>query len=388
MSLGCRGFGFTLCGVVAGSLVFASFFSVFLPDLFGLRQAQAQDSSETAGDALRQKFSEYANQCLTELSGKNPIAFPKRFQCIDGPILPISQKGVPIPADTPADSKYFTDKTACDKPPILDISRGGIGQCVPNSRLQVRQVEQQDVDQKDWPYYALLCRNYKYRSLAEEKIKPEYDDIAMIVYSPANKKTCFFQRLSDPNLTAFTVSGSAFAPQQAIPGTDIPSPFEAGADAFWDKPSVVEQINCAQCHDANPYVRTPYAYQVTINKTDSLPRRSSGEAYEIVALDHFGASWKQYHGYFDIQPRKTGEEGACVTCHSLGLGNSSGSFTDYSAGKLAPNQLDTGEFDNTHWMPPRARPTSWSKNYDSSVKKLQACNATPDAKGCNKKMLH
>lgn len=360
---------------------------LFCLQIFGVldfRGAEAQQDPDAENVEL--KFDKYAEQCLDDLEDGNDITLPPVLQCADGPILPITFKGAPIPADTAGDSKNFTDKTECDKPPLLDISRGKIGQCVPNSRLQVRQAEQKGVDQKDKPYYALLCRNYIYRSLDDQKVKPEYDDVAMIVYSPRNKKTCFFQRLSDTTLSAFPVSESAFAPQATISGKDIPSPFEAGAATFWDKPKVVKDINCARCHDANPFVRSPYAFQVA-NGADKLPPRRTGEAYGIVALDHFGKDWKKYHGYFDLADKKLKGEGACVSCHSLGLGFESGNFTDYSAGKLAPNQYDNG-FPDTHWMPPGANPGTWAANYDASVKKVQACNADQDGAGCNKTLLH
>jgi hypothetical protein len=129
----------------------------------------------------------------------------------------------------------------------------------------------------------------------------------------------------------------------------------------------------------------PYAYQVMGDK-NKLPARKFGQAYDIVDLDYFGEDWKEYHAYFDIGPREKGKIGACLSCHSLGLGLSSGDFTNYSAGELAPNQLDSDDFKLTHWMPPGAQKETWKKDYDTSVSALAACNK--DSKSCKSVPLH
>ncbi len=312
----------------------------------------------------------YAKECMKELSENEtkPIVFPELLQCADGAILPIEQDGVPIPAQTPSNASNFTNKTECDSPPLLEISRGGIGQCVPNSRLRVTRVEQKKVEEKDWPYYALLCRNYRYRSRDSQELNPEYDDVAMVVYSPISNKTCFFQRLAKTQIRDVRQERSSFAAVEALPGKNIASPFSSDADKFWDNPNVVEDINCARCHDANPFVRSPYAHQVTKDPSNKLPGRQFGQAYVIFYLDHFGDKWKQFHGYFNINDRVKGKPGACLVCHSLGAGFSSGLFTEYSAGKLAPGQLNSSTFPRTHWMPPGAIKDTWDSDYLGSVR--------------------
>ncbi|MBR0695074.1 hypothetical protein [Bradyrhizobium lablabi] len=331
----------------------------------------------------------YAQACMNELTenGSKPITFPPVLQCADGPILPITQDSVAIPAQTSADGSMFTDTTKCDRPPLLDISSGGIGQCVPNSRLRVTQVPQTSVEAKDKPYYALLCRNYQYRSLDSQALNPEYDDVAMIVYSPLNHKTCFFQRLANTQIRDLPQEKSAFAAIEALPGKDIPSPFSSNADTFWDNPDVVKRINCARCHDANPFVRSPYAFQVT-KDANKLPNRTFGEAYAIFHLDQFGAEWKKYHAYFKIEDHSYGTPGACLNCHNLGPGFSSGDFTEYSAGKLAPGQLDSTTFTLTHWMPPGANKDTWETRFRASVKAMLACNADPAKDNCKRVDLH
>jgi hypothetical protein len=331
----------------------------------------------------------YAKACMKELSqdGTKPIDFPPVLQCADGPILPITKNAVEIPAKTAGDSSNFTAKTECDRPPLLDISEGNIGQCVPNSRLQVKQVKQAGVEEKDRPYYALLCRNYQYRSLDSQDINPEYDDVAMVVFSPLNHKTCFFQRFADTQIRGVKREKSAFAKIEALPGKNIASPFSDDAEKFWDTPDVIKDVNCAECHDANPFVRSPYAFQVTRGE-NSLPDRKSDRAYSIFYLDEFGAGWKKPHAYFDIKERKFGEPGACLECHNLGPGFSSGDFTQYSAGTLAPGQLDSTTYTLTHWMPPGASKDNWETRFRASVDAMADCNANPEKPSCKKEDLH
>jgi hypothetical protein len=331
----------------------------------------------------------YAKACMKELSQNEtkPITFPTVLQCADGDILPITQKNVDIPAKTKSDGSNFTAKTECDRPPLLLLEKGSIGQCVPNSRLRVTQVPQQGVEENDRPYYALLCRNYAYRSLDSQATNPEYDDIAMIVYSPQNHKTCFFQRFADAQIRGVKQERSAFAKIEALPGKDIASPFSANADKFWDGPTVVQDINCAQCHDANPFVRSPYAFQVA-KGTNKLPDRKLDRGYSIFYLDEFGVDWKKYHAYFNIQGHGKGTPGACLECHSLGPGLSSGNFTRYSSGTLAPGQLNSSTYALTHWMPPGANKDTWEKDFRAAVDEMTACNAKPEKPSCKKQDLH
>ena len=122
-------------------------------------------------------------------------------------------------------------------------------------------------------------------------------------------------------------------------------------------------------------------------KTNCLTR-TFGQAYAIFYLDQFGTDWKKYHAYFDIEERETGKPGACVTCHSLGPGLSSGNFTQYSAGKLAPGQLNSSTFALTHWMPPGANKDTWETRYRTSVDTIAACNKDPGKAICKRVDLH
>ncbi|MCG8592903.1 MAG: hypothetical protein MI785_00810 [Kiloniellales bacterium] len=78
------------------------------------------------GPAAAQTWSDYIDACKKAVGA---VAVPDKLQCLAGATLPIKRNGVAIPAKTATDSANFTDKTTCDKPPILpDVEDGGIGQ--------------------------------------------------------------------------------------------------------------------------------------------------------------------------------------------------------------------------------------------------------------------
>jgi hypothetical protein len=283
------------------------------------------------------------------------------------------------------EKKNFTVDTLCDKPPLLGLA-GNIGQCAPNARLLVKRMG----PEAKGPYFALLCRNYVYRSNAALQLDPVFDDIAMIIHNPDNSQTCFFQRLASTNRYVeplMPIPGKPDLPE--ISGKDVPFPLGPNATPFWEHaPEEVADIGCARCHDANPFVRSPYVLQVLKTpEAMAFPARAYAQAYGIANLDWLDGKnakgWKKYHRYFNVAEaqRKVEKTGACVSCHSLGPGFSSGTFTEYSAGLAAPGQLPGASLGLSHWMPPVAPKDKplWDERYAPSVAFLTACNATPDS---------
>ena len=267
--------------------------------------------------------------------------------------LPIEQDGVPIPAQTPSNASNFTNKTESTVHRCWKFhAAGSVNACrIPGCGLHGK-AEESGRERLALLRAALPQLPVSLAELAGTKSRIRH--VAMVVYSPISNKTCFFQRLAKTQIRDVRQERSSFAAVEALPGKNIASPFSSDADKFWDNPNVVEDINCARCHDANPFVRSPYAHQVTKDPSNKLPGRQFGQAYVIFYLDHFGDKWKQFHGYFNINDRVKGKPGACLVCHSLGAGFSSGLFTEYSAGELAPGQLNSSTFPRTHWMPPGA----------------------------------
>jgi hypothetical protein len=316
--------------------------------------------------AYSKTLEEYVKDCSDGIPEANQI--PEVLQCAEGDILPIKNHGEEIPAKTEEDGKYFNEFTTCDSPPLLPLDFSKIGQCVPNSTLRVTTAGAKT-------YYALLCRNYIYRSADSQRKEPEYDDVAMVVYNSTNKKTCFFQKYGSAKTLGDPQNASAVAPVAAISGT-VPSPFSEKGKTFWEMNKMVE-IRCSQCHDANPFVRTPYVEQVMKDGANRLPSRTYRMAYDIVDIDDF-LEWKSTNAYLVKSGSRNPDEPnlakPCLRCHSLGRGRTSGDFTDYSGGGLAPGQNRSLDFRLTHWMPPEADKDTWEAEYAKAVKAILACS--------------
>jgi len=323
-------------------------------------------------------YDSYKNACVSAIRGNGgPVMMPDRLQCTEGTVLPITQNDNVIPAQHNSDEHRFTSATQCDRPPLLQLNPKN-GQCMPNSTLRVFRVPQEGVDEKDYPYAALLCRNYQFRSADAEKLKPTYDDIAMIVYSPRTTNACFFQKLSDSAAVIRAAAGAepvvAAVADEALSGANVPSPFSPDASGFWLSPKKMEDLTaCTTCHDANPLMRSPYAQQ-SASGAGYFPARRASQAYGVVGLDYFGEAWRKYHQYFAVSGS---DSKTCVTCHSIGPGETSGVFLNYSAGAPAPSQIASAPFDRLHWMPlPLWSGTDqgWHDKYDKSVTKLRVCH--------------
>jgi hypothetical protein len=176
----------------------------------------------------------------------------------------------------------------------------------------------------------------------------------------------------------------------------VPVPLGPNAKPFWEHaPDEVARIGCARCHDANPFVRSPYVFQALKSQgAMDFPSRTYAAAYGIANLDWLDRQnpdgWKTYHRYIEVDKakRKNEESGACLVCHSLGPGFSSGNFTRYSGGVAAPGQLPSNSLALSHWMPPAppADKPTWEKRYAASVQFLTACNADPNS--CKTHSLH
>jgi hypothetical protein len=351
--------------------------------------------------ALALDFDAYAKDCKAAIEGVDAIDFPDVLQCIDGALLPITRDGVVLPADTIADAANFGQGKDCDYPPALALGPDQ-GQCVPNSRLTIARVPQENTDEVDRPVFALLCRNYIYRPAdlpsGKRNLNPEYDDIALIIHSPKNHNTCFFQRLSNTlsharATTEIVEESITFPPVNSISGTDVPSPFSVDGEGFWASPAELrDNLVCSACHDANPFVRTPYIKQARTNLEVWFPTRKRGTPYHIAELDYFGKGWKDKHACFDLKPIGDGEIGRCTKCHSIGPGYSSGALTFWSTGEAAPNQFlpkdGAAAWRATHWMPPGANQANWQKVYWPSVETVRECNLNPFGPGCKTTPLH
>ena len=267
--------------------------------------------------------SEYASGCATEM-GKIP-----QFNCMDGTLLPITVNGV--------DSSSVV--AACDKPIQLGIDSGP---CTPFARLLKLDTGNANV------LTLAICRKYRGSSGPTDS---GFQDIAMIQHNRQTGNTCFFQ--SPVGVEA--------------DGTKVPSPStDASASSpFWLPPSSVRNIHCTNCHDADPFVWSPYVAQVAdVPKWDALGKWNSN------FLDLFGDT---------VQTFKPQDNG-CAKCHRIGSNTCNTFVKDYTVNaKMASTHPD--EF----WMPPGFTGTStlWHQQNDKAMAQLQACCDNPSSSQCS-----
>jgi len=267
---------------------------------------------------------EYAKGCAAEM-GKI-----QEFNCMTGTILPITVNGV--------DSSSVV--TACDKPIQLGIPDST--QCTPFARLLKLDTGNANV------LTLAICR--KYRASPTGPTDSGFQDIAVIQHNRATGNTCFFQ--------------SPVGKEQD--GTTVPSPSTdaTSASPFWDPPEVVRGIHCTSCHDADPFIWSPYVAQVAdVPKWDPLGKWNSN------FLDLFGDTVSTF--------KPAGN--ACASCHRIGSNTCSTFVQEYTVlAKMASTH--PGEF----WMPPNFTGSSdlWHKQNDTAMAQLARCCSDPSASEC------
>ena len=208
------------------------------------------------------------------------------FDCDDGTLVPENHlTGGPYPFAT------------CDEPNVLN------GACDPGSHFQVLK-ETNDV--------AIVghCRKKGHAN-------HEYGDIAVIQYNKKNGAICFYQALSDsPPLPSKVTAPSAGNGSGQFP---------------WLDPATTAGINCVQCHDSGPFIRSEYLAQLRNETKNRLPGTNPGSGpwdqrfswNQTLPLSFVGndfQSWKTFA--LSI----TGAGSGCLGCHRLGFSQSNGHY--------------------------------------------------------------
>lgn len=278
------------------------------------------------------------------------------FDCLgDGQEMPITIEGA-----RPPDASWTRAmlEGTCDRPVMLQAT------CIPWSRVGRMQgttasgAPDPDVD------WVFTCRR---AGLDGGPTGGLYDDIAMIGHRRSTGATCFFQ--------AFPTA----------PRTTMPSPAASDAASIWIPPGATAGIACIRCHDADPWVHSPYIDQVRNPDDPSRPYVPEGGAldapYHVVGQAFSG--WPR--PLEQIRP----DGNACVGCHRIGTGDSSGMFLRYAAGgehRMPVSQLASA-WPTSHWMPPGPGvpdEATWDAVYAESVRQLVTCRAQPEAPGCGR----
>ena len=289
---------------------------------------------------------EYARQCEQEL-GPIPV-----FNCMWGESVPVYD------SDTKqeiTDQNHQGYGTRCDHPSLLrtdGVNRfGHYNPCVPYTRVGRSPPGQGFETQWVWS-----CRRYFVRP----KDDVHFDDINMIGHNPKTGATCFFvskiNRKPPVSALRSAVTGAVgMTPKRVehgLDGTKVPSMFSPEAAAFWKSPKAMDSIpawrggsqRCVECHDANPFMHTPFFQQVTTGTGDAteplLPGDPDGRYYVV---GFTGPEWKLKHL---VSP----EAQACTRCHRIGDRRTCGDLSAMAVGTRGHNRL-TKTFFKRPWMP-------------------------------------
>lgn len=320
-----------------------------------------------AASALEDDVVAYGKACAERIAEAPP------FSCLDGDIVPITVNGE-IPAE-------YTPHMACDRPAYLPYPESTAGQCAPYSR--VRTVRDDDVQM------LLFCR----RMFIRPKDDPNFDSIEIIMHNVVTGSTCFF------------ISKNFGGKPEGDDGTRVPPPSEEtppegriSARELWAPPSEVVDHGCINCHDSDPWMRTPWIAQTT-----QLP------------ADPFGFHVVDVGGPFDAWPKPQSirtRGNSCAGCHRIGSLNTCGtrdiptfgaqpakmlqSVGQAPHGRLGalPGTADRGlddmlsawarTYPHPVWMPPgnELPAEEWNVVYQQDLFDLERCCADHDAPGC------
>lgn len=285
-----------------------------------------------------QTILEYGAQCAREIGEIPP------FDCNSGTNIPITVNGKPPgPQESP---------TRCDKPSLLHPYVDWPGQCIPYSKILNLSRGSTQI--------SAYCRQDKLRT----DPKPYYDEVDIVLHHAGNGKTCWFQSLHQPDPKVDGINASRVPP----PNEKTPPPGHPSAVAFWKSPAETAKQNCMSCHDAGPYIFSPYIWQVW----DKVPTDPWGKYSSI------GQAFAHESVLVIATPGNT-----CIGCHRIGSSKSCDVYVPFSADRPT---LSTGKrpFGNnklansyplSHWMPPdnNLSESEWSAANIKSVDAILSC---------------
>ncbi len=303
----------------------ATFFSLFGAGF--IAPAQAAPASQT--------LLEYGQMCA-ELIGTVPA-----FDCTSGTVVPITVNG-----QTPAS---YTKGMNCDRPSLLKYGADTFGQCTPYSRIH-------DLSQGDVQISA-FCR----REFLRPENSPFYDEVDIVLHSVKTGATCWFHaEYKEGSSSGFDAS------RVPPPNEKIPPPGKVAASKFWWQPARTAKKDCGGCHDADPFMFSPWIGQ----KWALVPTDPLGKYH------HLGPDFAQWHSSA-ISTR----DNTCTGCHRIGNQESCRSFINYAAGIVSPpggNSL-ANSYPLSHWMPADNNQSMafWQAVHSKSVAELKTCCNDP-----------
>ena len=346
----------------------------------------------------------HGKQCSNRL-GKLPA-----FSCLDGTELPIDVQGKRLRADMTPDERALynfsgTTQQNCDHPALLSLSDQG--RCVPFSRVGRLSSFGPDGKVLADVDAVFTCRRYRARLAGEAwqgtmydgKSFPAFEDIAVIQHSRVTGETCFFQMLK-----------AGYAPMD---GRRVPPPDEAtlptGSPAyaiksqdFWMTPTDTAAKNCNRCHDADPWIHSPYIDQAKNASGELIVPRGDfggGRSGRYSVLGAPFAAWQPVVAVSSTDTTDT-KGNSCTSCHDIGSLGGCTKWAAMSTGRMTmPNGTTTEaqSFANRYWMPPHASAgataindlATWkSEGWEKATQHLLDCCAAADGTpGCKRRTV-
>ena len=284
-----------------------------------------------------QSLIEYADMCTAEI-GEIPA-----FDCTQGTIVPITVNGV--------EPTNYTKDMLCDRPALLPYPKNTFGQCTPYSRIH-------NLSKGDKQISA-FCR----REMLRAPDSPLYDEVDIILHSVKTGATCWFHAENKSGNTA-GFDASRVPP----PNEKIPPPGKVSAEKFWWKPARTAEKDCGACHDADPFMYSPWIGQ----KWAQVPQDPLGK-YIHLGKDFTGKGWESAA----ISTR----DNTCIGCHRIGNKQSCSNYIQYASGMKLPtgvNQL-ASSYPLNHWMPVQNNQSEsfWQHVHQGSVNNLLTCCNNP-----------
>jgi len=281
-----------------------------------------------------QTLLEYGAQCAQEVGEIPP------FDCNSGTEIPITINGKRQGANEAPNQ--------CDKPSLLHLRDGNWpGQCLPGSRvLNLSRGSTQ---------ISAYCR----RDRSHPGTKPVYDEVDIVLHHSGNGKTCWFAS-RPPSDPATGIDTSRVPP----PNEKMPPSGFTPAVEFWKSPVDTASMKCMSCHDAGPFIFSPYI----------------GQVWDKVPTD----PWGKYSSIGQAFPHDpvmviTTPGNACIGCHRIGRSESCELYIPLSVGQHLEKSPGNNEWANTypasHWMPPgnNMSESEWSAANMKSVDSILSC---------------
>ncbi|MDR5815563.1 MULTISPECIES: hypothetical protein [unclassified Caballeronia] len=294
-----------------------------------------------AAPPQQQGILDYGAQCSREIGEIPP------FDCASGTEIPVTVDGRRIGLDE--------RPTRCDRPSLLYPRDDKVQQCLPGARIL------------DLSRGATQISAYCRKNDPSNTVAARFDEVVIVLHHTGNGKTCWFAS-KDPPDPKMGWDTSRVPP----PDEKTPPAAKLAAVEFWQTPGILagKNPNCIQCHDAGPFIMSPFIAQVWDKvPTDPWGKYSSiGPAFQMERLKTMST------------PGNT-----CVGCHRIGTKQTCEVFLGLSAGGHAPGNGPLADrFPLSHWMPTDTNlsEAQWKAAHHDSIDALQACCRDRTTPGC------